>query len=360
MRHDGRVALANARGLDDHQIKARHLACGNHIGQRRADLGAELARCQAAHIDPLRARAAGPRADRIHADAVAQQSASALAPRRVYGNQRHPQGVALVEADAADQLVGQRRFARATGSGHTQHWDFHGRSTLAQSLQQVGIDRAAFTRTLAVFQRGDQLRQRAPGGFAVATDRVQAARRVAADVAVAAHHHLANHPRQAHALSVLGAEDAAHAVGLQFGNFGGHDDAAAAAKHLDLRAATRAQQIHHVLEILHMPALVGAERDALRVFLQGGAHYLIDRTVVAQMDHLRAHALQDAAHDVDRCVMPVKQAGRCDKPHLVAGAVVGKGFEFSGQIGHGRASDSGVKVGSAGRSRMAWRWLTLT
>ena len=106
-----------------------------------------------------------------------------------------------------------------------------------------------------------------------------------------------------------------------------------------------------------MPALVGAQRNALRVFLQGGAHHLIDRTVVAQVNHLRAHALQDATHDVDSGVMPVKQTGRCDKPHLVAGAVVGEGFEFGGQIGHGQASGGGITVGSArpGQNR-ARRW----
>ncbi len=357
MRHDGRVALTYTGGLDDHQIKACHLARGDHVGQRRADLGAELARGQAAHVDPLRTRAAGPGADGVHADAVTQQSAAAFAPRRVYGNQCHPQSVALIEADAANQLVGQRRLARAAGSGHTQHRHFHSCRAFAQRLQHAGAHGAAlaFARTLPVFQSRNQLRQRAPGRFAVATDRVQGARRVAADVAVTAHHHLANHPGQAHALPVLGAEDAAHAIGLQFGNFSGHDHPAAAAKHLDLLAAARAQQIHHVLEILHMSALVGAQRNALRVFLQGGAHHLIDRTVVAQVNHLRAHALQDAPHDVDGRVMPVKQTGCRHKTHLVAGAVVGEGFEFGGQIGHGQASGGGITVVSARRGQSGAR-----
>jgi hypothetical protein len=56
---------------------------------------------------------------------------------------------------------------------------------------------------------------------------------------------------------------------------------------------------------------------------------------MAQVDDLGAHALQNAAHDVDGRVMPIKQAGGCDKAHFVLGTVVGQGLVFSGQIGHG-------------------------
>ena len=62
-------------------------------------------------------------------------------------------------------------------------------------------------------------------------------RRVRRQVVVAAHHHLADHPGQAHALAVLGAVDARHAVGLQLADLGRHDHAAAAAEDLDVRAA---------------------------------------------------------------------------------------------------------------------------
>ena len=36
--------------------------------------------------------------------------------------------------------------------------------------------------------------------------------------------------------------------------------------------------------------------------------HLVHAAVVAQVDHLSAHALQNAAHDVDGSVVPVKQA----------------------------------------------------
>ncbi len=169
----------------------------------------------------------------------------------------------------------------------------------------------------------------------MALDRLGVLRRVLRDVLVAAHHHLADHPGQAHALAILGAVDAADAVGLQLADFGRHDHAAAAAEHLDVGAAACFQQVDHVLEILDVAALVGADRDALDVFLQGGRHHVVDATVVAQVDHLGAHALQDAPHDVDRRVMPVEQAGGRDEADLVGRAVVRERLEFGGQVGHG-------------------------
>ena len=97
---------------------------------------------------------------------------------------------------------------------------------------------------------------------------------------VAAHDHLANHASQPHALAVFGAVDAGHAVGLKLSYFAGHNYATAAAKHLDVRATSLAQQINHVFEVLDMAALVGADGDALDVFLQRGAHHLLHTAVV--------------------------------------------------------------------------------
>ena len=92
-----------------------------------------------------------------------------------------------------------------------------------------------------------------------------------------------------------------------------HDHAAAAAEDLDVPAAALAQQVDHVLEVLDVAALVRADRDALRVLLQRGRDDLVDRAVVAEVDHLGALALQDAPHDVDRRVVAVEQARRGDE-----------------------------------------------
>ena len=70
-----------------------------------------------------------------------------------------------------------------------------------------------------------------------------------------------------------------------------------------------------------MATLVGGDRDALHVFLQGRIDDLLHRAVMAEMDDLRARGLQDAAHDVDRGIVPVEQRGGGDEAHLVLGSV---------------------------------------
>ena len=188
---------------------------------------------------------------------------------------------------------------------------------------------------LAILDGCDELGQGAPMGFAVALDGAQGGGCMGVQVLIAAHDHLANHALQAHALAVLRAVDARHAIGLQFADLFGDDDATASSKHLYVCPAALAQQIDHVFEVFDMAALVRADGNALHIFLQSGSHHLVDRAVVAQMDDLGAHALEDAAHDIDGRVVAVKQAGSGDKAHLVFGAVIGQGLEFSGQVGHG-------------------------
>jgi hypothetical protein len=82
------------------------------------------------------------------------------------------------------------------------------------------------------------------------------------------------------------------------------------------------------------PPLVRADRDALDVLLQRGRHDLVDRAVVAEVDHLRAHPLQDAPHDVDRRVVAVEQARRGDEAHLVLRSVRGERLVVGGELGH--------------------------
>ena len=349
VRHDGRIALANAGGFHDDQVKARTFRGGHHVGQGGADLAAKIARGQRAHEHP---RAMAPGADGIHSDAVAQQRATALAARRVDGNHRHAQSVFLVQAQTPYQLVGERRFARAAGAGDAEHGHLGLGRLFAHRLHQAGIG-------FAVFQGGDQLGQGAPSQFFMALNGFQACRGMRAQVLVAAHDHLADHALQAHALTIFGAVNAGHAVIVQFPNFGWHDHAAAAAKHLDVAAPACAQQVHHVFEILHVAALVGADGDALHVFLQGGRDHIVHRAVVPQVNHLRAHALQNASHDVDGGIVAIEQTGGGHKAHLVGGAVVGQGLVFSGQIGHLKVS-CGVTCRTPILIRQALVWLTFT
>ena len=90
-RHDGGIALADARGFDNHQVKFGRLARGNDIGQCRGNFTAKLARGHRAHVDP---RPRSPRPDGIHANAVAQQCATAFAPRWVNADERNMQCIA--------------------------------------------------------------------------------------------------------------------------------------------------------------------------------------------------------------------------------------------------------------------------
>jgi hypothetical protein len=79
------------------------------------------------------------------------------------------------------------------------------------------------------------------------------------------------------------------------------------------------QQIDHVFEKFHVAALIAGDGDALGVFLDGGVDDLLDRAVVAQMDHLDAGALQNAPENIDGGVVAVKKGRRRDDPHVVRG-----------------------------------------
>ena len=144
---------------------------------------------------------------------------------------RDAQRVVLVEAQAADQLVGQADLPAppvpvmpSTGV----------LLRAAASLQRASTSAAsALPFSSAVISCASARQAASPWPCSASS----VCRRVRRQVVVAAHHHLADHPGQAHALAVLGAVDARHAVVLQLADLGRHDDAAAAAEHLDVLAA---------------------------------------------------------------------------------------------------------------------------
>ena len=81
MRHDGRVALADAGGFDQDYVETRRLAGGDHVRQGFADFTAEVPRGKTPHENPLIRAFAGhcPGRDGVHADAVTEQRAAAFA-----------------------------------------------------------------------------------------------------------------------------------------------------------------------------------------------------------------------------------------------------------------------------------------
>jgi hypothetical protein len=107
-------------------------------------------------------------------------------------------------------------------------------------------------------------------------------------------------------------------IPFELGNFFRDDHAPAAAKHLDAFATPSTQQIDEITEVFVVTALVARHGNAVGVFLQCGGGDLIDRAVVAEVDHLNAARLQDAPHDVDRGVVAVEQGGSSDETQTPA------------------------------------------
>ncbi len=162
-------------------------------------------------------------------------------------------------------------------------------------------------------------------------------RRKRGRIEIARGEHVVDHALQTEPGAVFRRVDAGHAVGVQLRDFRRHDHAAAAAEHLDVRAAALAQQIEHVLEKLDVAALVRTDGDALHVLVECCGDDLVDRAVVAEMNDLRAARLQYAAHDVDRRVVTVKEAGGGDEAYLVPRRTVAlRGSLLDAQISHNR------------------------
>ena len=139
-------------------------------------------------------------------------------------------------------------------------------------------------------------------------------------VGVAGLHDLVDHARQTQPLTVLRAEDR-DAGGPQPLDLGRDDDAAPAADDLHVARAALAEQLHEVLEVLDVPALVGADRHALHVLLDRRVDDLLDAAVVPEVHDLGPLGLHDPPHDVDRRVVAVEQGRRRDDAHRVLGHV---------------------------------------
>src|SRR5690606_10316181 len=74
--------------------------------------------------------------------------------------------------------------------------------------------------------------------------------------------------------------------------------------------------------------------DAVGVLLQRGADHVLDRAVVAEVDHFRALGLDQAAHDVDRGVVAVEQAGGGDGAQWRRGVRLRRGGGLGGCVVH--------------------------
>ncbi len=277
VRHDRGVALADAGGLDDHEIEAGDLAGGDDVGQRGGDFAAEVARGQRAHVDP---RALRPRRDRVHADAVAEQGAPALAARGVDGDDGD------VEANRPGRCAGARiswSVSEDLPAPPVPVTPTTGMRRLAASARTACSSCAsAVPFSSAVISCASARQPCSVWPCQGAPISRSGAKGTGSQVHVAAHDHVVDHALQAHLLPVLGRVDARDAVGVQVGDLLGDDHAAATPEYLDVAAVALPQQIERVLEVLDVAALVGADGNALHVLLQRRGDHLVHRAVVAR------------------------------------------------------------------------------
>ena len=300
--HDRGVALADARGLHDHQVEAGRLHHVDHVGEVVGHL-VGAAGGEAAEEDPVAVEGVG-------ADAVAQQRPAALATGRVDGDHADAQLVLLVDAEAAHELVGEAGLARAAGAGDPQDGYAARTGGLADPTQHLV---AQLARLGAGEGAGDGEAVTGEHGVEVGLAGLPRVEVAVGDDGV-------DHPDQAHLLAVLGGEDGDAGLAQPL-DLGRHDHAATAAHDLDVLGAGLAQRLDEVLEVLHVPALVRRHRDALGVLLQRGVDDLLHGAVVTEVDDLAALALEDPPHDVDRRVVPVEQRGGGDESDVVLGLV---------------------------------------
>jgi len=126
------------------------------------------------------------------------------------------------------------------------------------------------------------------------------------------------HPLEPHPSSIFGRKDLGNAVTLYLSDLIGNDHPAAAAEYADMLRTPLHQLIADVLEKLHVPPLVAADRNTLGVLLDGRGNDLIHRAIMTQVYNLCAGRLENAADDIGRGVMAVKKTGGCDEADLVS------------------------------------------
>ena len=83
------------------------------------------------------------------------------------------------------------------------------------------------------------------------------------------------------------------------------------------------KQVMYVFKKLHMPPLVGSDRNGLHILLNRTVYNLLRGAVVPQVNHLNTSGLNDSAHDIDRGIVPIKEGGRRDHADVVLGLVLG-------------------------------------
>ena len=248
----------------------------------------------------------------VHADAVAEQRA-ARAPARRIDREHGYAHVGETAEEAIQDFVGDAALAGAAGAGDADDrhlapaWTCH-------SLRNRGQRRfVEMPSSIAeIMAAMSTVSPRSTSAGIVVSRR---ARHGALDEVV-------DHLLEPELHAVVRVIDALDAVLHEVADFLGRDRAAAAAEHANVRCTQFVQPVDHVAEELDVAALVGTDRDAVGIFLDGRAHDVVDAAVVAEVNHLGALRLDQAPHDVDRRVVAVEQGRR---GYEAQGGVPGRG-----------------------------------
>ncbi len=332
-RHDRGIALPDAGGLDDHQVESRHLAGIDDLGKTGGNFGARLAGRQRPEIDVRMVVG-------VHADAITEQGTAGLPAGRIDRDHGDLQPFLLIQTQTPQQFISKRRLTCAARTRDAEH---RHRSQLPRTFGDFG---GQFRREGLVLQGGDRPGQGAP----VATSqRVDRQGRFGREIPVGPPHHVLDHSHQTQLGAVLRGVEPFDAVGVEFSHLGRDNHTAATAKHLHRARPAGFQQVDHVLEVLHVPALIGRDGDAVGVLLDGSRDDLAHGPVVPEMDHLGAIALEKTTDDVDGRVVAVEQARCSDETQAVTGLEAGAGGAVAGEVGHGIAR----KFGEGSRAILA-------
>ena len=96
---------------------------------------------------------------------------------------------------------------------------------------------------------------------------------------------------------------------MERSNFWWSDGTSTAAKDTNMLASCFIEQLTNVGEVLEVAALIRSQGDCMCIFLHSTIHNGLRRLVVAQMNHFSTRGLNQPSHDVNRCIMAVKQGG---------------------------------------------------
>src|SRR6187397_1297953 len=108
---------------------------------------------------------------------------------------------------------------------------------------------------------------------------------------------------------------------MQLINLRWQNGSSAAAKDLDMAAAIFFQEVLHVFEKFDMTTLIRCDGNSLNIFLHGTLYNFCNGTIMAEMNNLCSFALQYPSHDIDGCIMSVKEACCCNNSDLIGGMI---------------------------------------